>query len=80
MDEKKLLAARAANLDAVAMTNKEQPPRARPKLSLSQLTDRAIRPLNREREAWPTRCLIWGVFMGAFQAQLGRFRRECGGC
>lgn len=51
MDEKKLLAARAANLDAVAMTNKEQPPRARPKLSLSQLTDRAIRPLNREREA-----------------------------
>ena len=69
MDEKKLLATRTANLDAAAMTNKEQPPRARPKLSLSQLTHRAIRPLNRERKERPARDLFWGVFMSAFQAE-----------
>ena len=69
MDEKKFLATRTANLDAAAMTNKEQPPRARPKLSLCQLTDRAIRTLNRERKEWLARSLVWGVFMGAFQAE-----------
>ena len=69
MDEEKLLAARATNLDAAATTNEKQPACARPEFTLSQLTHRAIRTLNREREERLARSLIWGVFTDAFQAE-----------
>ncbi len=69
MNEEKFLAARAANLEAAAVTNEQQPACTRTELAFRHLTDRSIRALHGESEAGKRRFRVWGVIMESFQAQ-----------
>ena len=51
MDAKKLLAARAANLNAAPATDKKQPTCPRAELAFSKLAHRSVRSLHRQNES-----------------------------
>jgi hypothetical protein len=69
MDGKKLLAARAANLNAAPPTDEKQPACAGAELTFWELTDRPVRALHRQDEGGGFARCIGRTSMGHVQSR-----------